>query len=255
MSVEEPRLPGPLVLPRDVVENELLLASQMRTLGAVHRPCAHDVRSVLNAIQLSVELLTGLLADAGAAAAPGGTAQWQRHVTVLREELARLNRALRGLLEQPEPLPAARQNFDLRSPIQELAAVLRSQAARQRVVMSLDLPDAPVMINGNRDRLGQAVLNLLVHALNGMPDNGRLAIRLLASDAQCRVQVEHTGPPLPEEARHRLERLEPYADDGGRLSALCAARLVAESHRGGLTVECLSDGVERLELLLACPPP
>jgi signal transduction histidine kinase len=227
----------------------------MRTLAAVHRPHAHDVRSVLNAMQLSVELLTGLLADDEAAAAPGGIAQWQRHVSVLREELAKLNRSLRPLLEQPEPLGLARQRFDVRDPIHELAAVLRSQAARQRVAMSLHLPDVPVMVHGNRDRLRQALLNLLLHALNGMPDKGRLAIRLAAAETDCQVHVEHSGLPLEDEARRRLERLEPAGDDGGRLASLCAARLVAESHGGGLSVEGLPDKGERLRLRLRYAAP
>jgi signal transduction histidine kinase len=241
---------GPITLPREALENELLLASQMRTLAIVHRAYAHDVRSPLNAMQLSLELLSGMLADEAAGAAPGGCAPWQRHVSVLREELGKLNRTVQALLDQHTPLGSAAQTFELTQLVREVAAVLRGQAAQQRVQLSIDVPERPVLVQGFRDRLRQALLNLAVRALHAMPGAGRLAIGMLRNQSRCTVYVEHNGTPLAQDALRAIERLE-LAGSGEPVAGLCAASLVAQSHGGEMIVQS-GPGSERMGLVLEC---
>ncbi|OGA26956.1 MAG: hypothetical protein A3I01_16305 [Betaproteobacteria bacterium RIFCSPLOWO2_02_FULL_65_24] len=247
--------PAHITVPREALENELLLASEMRTLDIVHRAYAHDVRGPLNAMQLSLELLCGLLLDAEAGDPPGGAGPWQRHVSVLREELAKLNRTVQGLLDQQLPLGSVRHRFDLASLVREVAGALRGQAARQRVQITLAVQDEALLVHGLQDRIRQALLNLAVHALEGMPNAGRLAIGVSGRDETCTLYVEHSGPPLSQEALASLERLQPVACDGRPLAGLCAARLVAQSHGGELRIEAVPVGAERLGLVIRCPVP
>src|SRR6187402_1230454 len=98
----------------DRLETELVLASQMRSLAHVHRVLAHDLKAPLNSMQLSLELLADSIASDDAAVAPAAKDRRQRHVSILREELARLDRLLRDTLEPREPSVPAPATFDLR---------------------------------------------------------------------------------------------------------------------------------------------
>jgi signal transduction histidine kinase len=244
--------PTSVTVPYDALETELLLASQMRSLDIVRRAYAHDVRGPLNAMQLSVELLCGLLLDVGAGEAPGGTAAWQRHVSVLREELAKLNRTLQSLLDQELPLDSVRRRFEPVSLVREVAAALRGQAARQRVAIGVETFEQQLMVDGCRERVKQALLNMALHGLEGSPDGGRCTIGASRAGESCTLYVIHGGPPLTQQAAALLEQLQPVARDGRLLAGLCAARLVALSHGGDLVIEAAEGGAERLGLVLKC---
>lgn len=247
------RSPGTdfIALPRGLIEAELLLASQMRTSSLVLRAYAHDARTPLNAMQLSVELLETILADADDAGVPGAKALWQRHIGVLREECGKLSRTLQALVEQQQPLRASAQIFDLRSVVHDVVGILRGQAARQRVRLTAEAPEWPVMMQGCRDRIKQGLLNMGVHALDKVPEGGRLRLELSADGGDhCTLSVEHDGTPTPPQDLTRVECL--LAD--GKLAGLWAARLAAESHAGTLAFEQGPGQGGRIRMVLSCVP-
>jgi signal transduction histidine kinase len=250
-----PEEPTHLSVLREALLNEIMLASQMRTLQAVQRAYAHDVRGPLNAMQLTLELLCGVMLDAQAAEPAGGAAAWQRHLAVLREELVKLNRTVQALLEQQVPLGSSVQRFQLAGLAREVAHALRGHAAQQRVEIAVEVPPAEILVQGVRDRLRQALLNVAVHALQGVPAAGRLVIGVSQANQSCTLYVEHSGEPLSEQALASLDQLQFTAPDGRALAGLCAARLVARSHGGDLCIHEVSTATgpgERLGLAVQC---
>lgn len=230
---------GCLVLLRDrqagdVLETDLLLASRMRSLVHVYRVLAHDLKAPLNAMQLTLELL----ADASAYDdTPDGSARRRRHVEVLREELARLNRILQTMLDQREPMEAVSDRFDLREVIREIVVLLAPQARGQRVELRILLPDNPVCLQGYRDRLKQALLNVAINGLEAMPGGGRLEICLSAADAQVTVKIADTGSGIPDELVEAIDQIYFTTKSSGSGIGLYVARLVVESHGGEIIVQ------------------
>lgn len=216
----------------DDLETELLLASRMRAQPYEQRVLAHDLKSPLNTMQLSLELLADALAeDDGMPAAVPSRERRLRHVGILREELARLNAILQSALEAREPLGTAAAPFDLREPVREIARLLVPQARRQRVDVDVQMPDAAVPAFGYRERLRQALLNVASASLEGMPEGGRLSLALENGPSSV-VTVSDTGRGLPQPVLDGLYRTY-YAGtpDAGDVR-LYAARLTVESHGG-----------------------
>jgi signal transduction histidine kinase len=221
-------------LSREVLETELVLASQMRSLAHVYGVLAHDLKAPLNAMQLALDLLADSLANPEPSEAPAAGERRQRYLTILREELARLDRTLRTMLEQKEPLDSVSGAFDLCEVIQEIGRLLLPQARRQRVEMKLELPPAAARVAGHRERVKQALLNLAIRALEAMPDGGRLAIGCAVQDAMAAVTVEDNGSGLRKSASG---------------IGLYLARLVVESHGGDIVEEVVPEGT-RFKLTL-----
>jgi signal transduction histidine kinase len=220
-------------LSREALETELVLASQMRSLAHVYGVLAHDLKAPLNAMQLALDLLADSLADPGPPAEAAAGERRQRYLAILREELARLDRVLRAMLEQKEPIASAAASFDLREVIQEVARLLLRPARRQRVEVRLDLPAAMTM-TGYRERLKQALLDLALSGLEAMPEGGRLGIAAAAQGDSLVVTVEDTGA-------------------GGRSASgigLYMARLVVESHGGEMVDEAQPGRGARFRVLL-----
>lgn len=237
-ALHEASCRGSLVLMRDrqagdILETDLLLASRMRSLVHVYRVLAHDLKAPLNAMQLTLELL----ADASAYdASPDGPARRQRHVEVLREELARLNRILQTMLDQKEPIDAVPHRFDLREVIREIVVLLAPQARAQRVDLGIQLPEAAACLQGYRDRLKQALLNIAINALEAMPGGGRLGMRLEMADTEARVTVSDTGSGIPDDLLEEIDQIYFTTKARGSGIGLYVARLVVESHGGDIAV-------------------
>ena len=238
----EVECPGWLVLVKDrrsmdMLETDLVLASQMRSLVHVYRVMAHDLKAPLNSMQLTLELLADSLAEEDPFGTPAGARdRRQRHVSILREELARLNRALQSMLDQGEPLGSVPHAFDLRELAREVTRLLTPQARRQRVELDLRLPDAEVRVTGHRDRIKQALVNLALSALEGMAGGGRLAIRL-GRDDRVQLSFQDSGTGVPEGLLDEVYQTHFTREKSRAGTRLYVARLVVESHGGELVVE------------------
>lgn len=243
-TLNEPDCQGCLVLMRDrlagdAMETDLLLASRMRSLVHVYRVLAHDLKTPLNAMQLTLELLAD---PAPYDKAPDGKARRQRHLEVLREELSRLDRILQTMLEQKEPTEALKQLVDLREVLREIVALLAPQARSQRVELAIEVSDSPLCIHGYRDRIKQALLNLAINALEAMPGGGRLAIALEASGGTGSVRISDTGPGLPDEVVDGIGQIHFTTKSSDTRIGLYVARLVVESHGGEIVVQSAETG-------------
>jgi len=222
----------------DMLETDLVLASQMRSLAHVYRVLAHDLRAPLNSMQLAVDLLDDAGADPDQSrASPALQERRRRHLAILREELGRLDRIVRTMLEQKEALGSASSAFDFRGVIQEIGRLLLPQARRQRVEMKLELPRDPVTVTGYRDRLKQALLNLAIRALEAMPEGGRLTMSAGIHGATAVVTVEDSGPGVPAALLDEIYQIHYTTRKSASGIGLYMARLVVESHGGEIVEE------------------
>jgi len=156
------------------------------------------------------------------------------------------------------------RRLDLRSPVASAAATLQGEADRKGVALLVSLPEQPVEVMGDGDRLQRAVANLLSNAIKFTPAGGRAQVTLARSDGQVSILVSDTGEGMrPDVMARMFERFE-RADssmtraDGGL--GLFIVRQIAELHGGSVTAH--SDGpghgsmfVIHLPVNLGAPPP
>ncbi|GAB4507187.1 MAG: hypothetical protein Tsb0026_01690 [Sulfuricaulis sp.] len=236
-ALKEESCTGYLVLIKDrqvvdVLETELLLASQMRTQVHLYGALVHDLRASLNAIQITFELLVDIMAS-GHDADPSDQ---QRYIAVLREELARLNRTLGSMPDNRIPsLSAAAEELDLRAIVEEVTVLLGTQAMRQRIDLQHRLPEREVRVIGHRDRLKQMLINVAINGLEAMPRGGRLRIDMTVRDASSvDVTVRDDGPGIPAELLDDIYQIYFTTKKSGSGMGLYVARLVLESHGGDI---------------------
>jgi signal transduction histidine kinase len=238
-SLEEEACTGFLVLLKDrravdILEMDLLLASQMRSVPHLYRILAHELKAPLNAMQLTLELLSD---PQSGPVDPVRETKRQRYLSVLRDEMRRLDRTLQTMLGENEPIGSAARTFDFRNVLREVAALLTPQARRQRVALEARLPEQPVEMTGMRDRLKQAFLNIAINALEAMPAGGRLNFGLAREGDDVVVRCQDTGPGIAPELIDEIYQLYYTTKKSGGGIGLYVARLVAESHGGEIRLE------------------
>jgi len=221
----------------DCLETELILASRMRSMVHEHRLLAHDLRAPLNAAHLSLELLEAELSEETPGApdaardAPSG---WQRHVSIIRDELARLHRSLQASLERKEPIEPGCSVIDLRAVVSEVARLLGPQARKQQVDIAVALGEAPALVSGAPQLLRQALLNIAMNALEALSGGGRLAMAVREPGKDVRATLEDSGPGLSKEAIKEMYQRELSTCKTG--TALYVARRIIETYGGDVVV-------------------
>lgn len=128
--------------------------------------------------------------------------------------------------------------------IVDLGGVVRIDAERIRSVldgrqMQLSLPDAPLLVSADPDRLEQLFLILLDNAVKYTPRNATIAIEAHRAGGQAEVTVTDNGPGLSMEAMaHAFDRFyrgdDARARPGGTGLGLAIARAIADASRGSL---------------------
>lgn len=193
---------GHLLLLQDVeaqelAEQDLRLATRMRNMGRLYQAMAHNLRTPVAAIYLFNQMLANLLNHP-----PGSEVEMrqkgQNCLDNIREAANMLEQSLSLLLRELVPADAASGEFDLRDVVSDAARLIDPLAERQRVQVNLRLEGASATVTGHRDRIYQALLNIINNALEAMPDGGRLEIAYSVQGAKAEIRVSDTGGGISE---------------------------------------------------------
>lgn len=124
---------------------------------------------------------------------------------------------------------------------------IRPLAAASDLELVLELPDELSQILGDYQRLDRVVTNLLDNALKFTPPEGILTLRATEHDGFIRVEVNDTGPGIPEDQRQRIFERFAQTDIGREAKGfglgLSFCRIVIHNHNGEIWVEEGDNGV------------
>jgi two-component system phosphate regulon sensor histidine kinase PhoR len=200
---------------------------------------SHELRTPLTTVSLLAETLA---ADAGslppkAAERVSKIEVETGHLVQMVNELLDLSRIESGIAT------VALDDIDLGRLAAATADRMRLFAERQGVTLEVRVAGAVPLVRGDRERLGQALLNLLHNAVKFSPPDSVVTIRVTPAESEVVVAVEDHGQGIPRSALPRIfERF--YKVDrartrgaGGTGLGLSIARHIVEAHGGRIWAE------------------
>ena len=120
-----------------------------------------------------------------------------------------------------------------------MLAVVGSELATKKILLSTTIDGNLPLIRGSRDKLKQVFLNLIMNARDAMPDGGRLDISACARNSSLRVSVKDTGIGIPPENFNRI--FEAFFTTKGKVSGvglgLSVSYGIINQHRGSIEVD------------------
>ncbi|MBK1645053.1 histidine kinase [Thiocapsa imhoffii] len=174
--------------------------------------------------------------------------QRRRFLGILVSETERLSRLVNQVLDLAK---IESGHADWRTEILCLQDLIhQAVAATEQYVeergsrVTLDLPDTPAAVSGDRDRIVQVLVNLLSNAAKFAPaGTGAIDIRLSAEGASWRVCVSDNGPGIPAEDLERVfEKFHQTAlggaKPGGTGLGLPISRRIMDNLGGRIWAEC-----------------
>jgi two-component system OmpR family sensor kinase len=231
-----------------------MLASIERTIVAQREFLAdssHELRSPLTVIRGNLDLAKRAPDEASRAEC----------LHEAETEAARMGKIVDDLLllaRQDAELTFAREPVDARALVQDVER--RARVIAEAVVLSVGQADSAV-VEGDPERLRQAVANLVDNAIRHTPSGGRVTVSSVREDGRVHVVVEDTGAGIAAEHLPRLFERFYRVDkarsrsDGGTGLGLAIVKYVAEAHGGSVGVESEVGKGSRFTITLPLRPP
>ncbi len=241
---------GALVTLRDLesrerIGSELELSERLSSLARITAGVAHEVKNPLNSMRLWLENLKESL--------PADSEVSFQAVRVLDNEIDRLDRVVKRFLDFTRPVEMHMEDISLAEVLSSVIELARPQIERANVTVKMKLATDLPATRGDRELLRQAVLNLVLNAVEAMKDGGQLVIQLEKAGDNAVIRVGDTGKGIPLEQRARVFQLFFTTRKGGSGLGLATAFRIVQLHNGSIDFHSeVGRGTEfRIELPLA----
>jgi signal transduction histidine kinase len=217
-----------------LLERRTRQSERLAELGTLTGGLAHEIKNPLSTVQLNLQLL-GEDLDARD---PHQQRVINRLQTVQREA-GRLRETLDDFLKYAGKMEVDARPIDLHELLEELADFFAPQAQLNRVRVRIRPAEAgPVMANADPKLVQQAVLNLMLNAVQAMGPRGGGELILSTSSAEGRAHVDviDTAGGIPADVQPNLFDAYYSTKKGGTGLGLAISRRIAREHGGDLTV-------------------
>ena len=131
--------------------------------------------------------------------------------------------------------------FPLRELVADVLQPLASRLDEQRIQTEIDIPSS-LSITAERELLRRAVRNLILNAVDAMPEGGLLVATSAVGPGAVELEIADTGAALSDEQRQQAFELLPSAQRGGTGWGLAVVRRIAELHGGSVTAANCPEG-------------
>ena len=210
---------------------ELVQAEKLSTVGRFAAGLAHEVKNPLGIILSGIEFLGRrfLRTDPGV----------RDDLRLITEAVHRADTIVKGVLRFARPSELKTEQVRPHMLVQEAVAFLKYRAPLQNVTIRTDAPDQNLWVAVDKNQMQQVFFNLLLNAVEAMPQGGTLTVRLFKEMGWCVLAVQDTGIGIAPEALPKI--FEPFfttkRDSKGTGLGLSVAKRIVEDHGGVLRVE------------------
>lgn len=228
------------------INTQLQVSERLAALGRITAGVAHEVKNPLNSMRLWLENLRESLPDEQDAGA-------QQAVQVLDKEIDRLDAVVKRFLDFTRPMDVRLEATQLADLLRDVLEVAQPQLRQANVQVAQLLPIDVPEVFVDRALLKQAILNLVLNAVEAMPNGGQLRLVLSRRGETAEISVGDTGKGIPPENRQKIFQLFFTTRPGGSGIGLASAFRIVQLHNGSIdfTSEVGRGTTFRIELPLA----
>jgi signal transduction histidine kinase len=211
----------------------LVQAHKLKAVGTLTAGVAHELNNPINNIMLTASML---LEDRGSLS----EAEELEMVTDLVGESERAQKIVRNLLDFARESSVESESIRAEEVVEETLQLASNQIKLAKVKVTGEVDDGLPPIHGDRQQLTQVFLNMVLNALDAMPEGGRLDISI--GDTHSRdfiaVRFTDTGTGIPEQQLKSI--FDPFyttkPDSKGTGLGLSVSLGIIKQHGGDIEV-------------------
>jgi len=206
---------------------------RLSLLGQLAAGLAHEIRNPLGSLVGSVEILEESL---------GENHPKIEFVTIMHRELNRLRDKLNEFLKFARPAPPQRIENSINDVVNAGVDLVQREAAKSSSRIETRIDEKVPLISMDAEQVKQILINLLLNAVQAMPDGGTVTVTTGVFDKGVFFSVEDEGAGVPEVNREKI--FDPFFStkkDGTGLG-LPIVKQLAEAMNGTITLSPVSAG-------------
>lgn len=244
---------------KKAIQAKLIQTNKMTSLGLMVSGLAHEVNNPNNNIKLTAHLLAKSWQDIlpvlekhyreegdfniGGLPYSESREILPRHIASIRDNSRRIEGIIKNLRDFARK-GAANQNFkaEVNTIVSVAASILNSEIKQYTRHFKLDLREDLPFVRGNPQQLEQVIINLIMNAVQALPDRERRVLVSTLFDQSggfVVIRVDDEGEGMPSEVKARA--CEPFfstkLEHGGTGLGLAISNFIVKEHNGFLEFE------------------
>jgi signal transduction histidine kinase len=209
-------------------ERRARAAEALASIGTLSAGLAHEVGGPMNVILGYAQMIENATSEETV----------RDRARIIREQVSRISKIIETLLAFARPRPVMKSPVQLRATLDEVLRFLSDECRKRGVAVELSFESVPT-IRGDGAKLQQLFLNLLLNAVDSMPEGGRLRVSLEAHRPErVEVRIADSGTGIPDDALAKI--FEPFftSKTRGKGSGLglAVAKGIVSDHGGRIDV-------------------
>lgn len=214
------------------LENEVRIADRLAAVGQLASGVAHEIRNPLGIIGAAAQL---------AKAEDSDRTEIDESLTVILNEVERANRVVSQLLDFARPQKPDFGRIDLLALAKDAVNLVKPMAANKGVSLQADWPSEEEMAEADQELLKQALVNLLLNAIQATPPEGSVTIKIGSQWHEQQpgvlMEITDTGVGIPEDQAARV--FDPFytTRQQGTGLGLSIVHSIIKDHHGFIRIE------------------
>ncbi|MGC8658529.1 MAG: two-component system sensor histidine kinase NtrB [Desulfomonilaceae bacterium] len=229
---------GPVIIGicRDIservsMESRVRENERLAYIGQLSASLSHEIRNPLSSIKLNLQILARRLDLDG---------YDQRRLEITVHEVTRLEEILRQLLDLARPMTINKSRSNLVTIAEGCVGLLEPKAQEKQANIIQRYPSKPIFVELDAAKIEQALINLLLNAIEASPNGGAITIWIRKSHTQTgnfiEIGVKDSGPGISQNQLRTLFTPFSTSKSHGSGLGLSNVKRIVEAHTGAIEV-------------------
>jgi len=223
------------------LKEQLSRAEHLSTLGEMVAGISHEIRNPLGIIKSSSELLKKKMAEYD----PSNSIP-----DIIIEESIRLNNIITDFLNFAKPKIPNLMACNVETVLEKNINFLASHTEKEGYAVEKNYDNNIPEITADSDMLYQAFLNILINAMQAMPEGGKIHVAVQSTDNTVKIFFEDEGEGISQDIMEKI--WDPFftTKAKGTGLGLGIVKNIIESHNGGIQISARPGAGARVKVEL-----
>jgi signal transduction histidine kinase len=211
-------------LAEEALKEKILRSEHLAAMGQLVAEISHEIKNPLVMIGgLAHQLFKPVDEDTKL-----------RKLTIITEQVERLEKLLAGLREFYLQKPPAIQALNIGKLLEKVLYLVRDECENKNIQTRLILTGNDLVVNWDPDKLEQVLLNVIKNSIESMTDGGTLLVQAGLSGEKVEIRIEDNGHGIPKENLNRVFECSYTTKSYGTGLGLCISKKFIDEHEGSV---------------------
>jgi len=218
---------------REYSDQQIMKSERLATIGQLAAGVAHEINNPLGTVSIYAQMILDELGK--------DSESCRENIAVIMKQTNRAGRIVKDLLEFARQSEPEMRMLNINDVLTKAMSITTHAAELQNIRLLTDLSPELPDIQGDSDKLEQVFVNIMINALQAMPDGGTLTVctRVTEDNGFVEIEISDTGCGIPQE--HLSKLFDPFfstkrTGEGTGLG-LSVTLGIVEKHNGTIDVK------------------